>query len=134
MKKLRMETPLLLSLASVSVIVLFALALLLSAQTVEQTAKVEPEVSLELTEVESLKLSLVLKDILLAAQQLQIIQATFQGAVAQRDARQKEFDTMLAGLRIVHKAPADKFSFNPNTMKFVPVPQKEKTEEKVEEQ
>ena len=96
----------------------FALfAALLPAQEIEEKA----QVSLELTEVETLQISIIMKDTLLAAQQIQILQAQFQTATAQRNARQAEFNRMVERLRVVHEAPADKFAFNSAALKFVPI-------------
>lgn len=85
-----------------------------------QTTKVEP--GLLLTQVETLQISIMMKDVLLAKQQIQILQTQFQAVVARRDKAQAEYDAMVGRLRIAHKAPADKFDFDTATLKFVPVP------------
>ena len=84
----------------------------------------------ELTEVETLKVRLILSDIRLADQQMQIIQAQFQAALATRGAKQQEFQTMLAVLRKEHNAPEDKFAFDANTMTFTPIEQRPEPEPK----
>jgi len=114
------------------VVMLFA-AIALSAQnTAGPEGAVKVEVSLELTEIETLQISIVMKDALLAAQQIQILQVQFQAAVARRNARQAEFDRMVERLRVVHEAPADKFTFDSATLTFVPIPPAEEEDEKLD--
>jgi hypothetical protein len=96
------------------VVMLFA-AMLLSAQTAEQPARVEPEVSLVLTELENLRLNVIVKDLLLAQQRIQNLQ--------------RNFNSVLAVVRKDHNAPEDKFLFDPNTMRFIRIPEKPEVKE-----
>ena len=106
----------------IAVMILFA-AISLSAQEAPDTP--------ELTEMENLKMTVVLQKLLLANQRIQILQTALQNAFPARDARQQEFDVMLAKLRREHNTPEDKFEFNPNTMTFNPIaPRPEVVKEK----
>ena len=108
------------------VLILFA-TMLLPAQTPEQSTEGQVEeiekiareqkerVGLLLTELEILRLSVIVKDLLLAQQRIQNLQRNFQ--------------TTLAVVRKAHNAPEDKFIFDPNTMRFVPIPQKPEVKE-----
>ena len=107
-------------LLGIGLMILLGLSVCLSAQ---QPAKAASKI--ELTELETLQISIMMKDVLLANQQIQILQTQFQRIVAQRDAAQAEYEAMVERLRVAHKAPADKFDFNTATLKFVPLPKEE---------
>lgn len=102
--------------------VVFAVAILAQAPADE----VNP---LELTELESAKLSLLLKDVQLSQLQIQIVQSQYQTAVAQRDARQSRLNALLDEFRELHSAPADKFSFDAVKMSFIPLSKETETNE-----
>jgi hypothetical protein len=103
-------------------VILFVVVVLLmvgfspaTAQTAEQPARVEPEVSLVLTELENLRLNVIVKDLLLAQQRIQNLQ--------------RNFNSVLAVVRKDHNAPEDKFLFDPNTMRFIRIPEKPEVKE-----
>ncbi len=95
------------------VFVVFVVALLAQAQTVGEVG---------LTEVETLKVSNLAKDVQIAIQQIQILQANFDRLVTQRNASQTAFLAMVERLRVAHQAPEDKFTFDAVRFTFVPVP------------
>ena len=82
----------------------------------------EAEVSLELTEVETLQISIVLKDLVILQLQINNLNARFQTLTNQQDNMQAGLDRMIGRLRTEHEAPADKFTFDQRTLKFVPIP------------
>ncbi|KKM15483.1 hypothetical protein LCGC14_1695570 [marine sediment metagenome] len=88
----------------------------------------EPK-AVELTELESAKLSVLIKDVQLSQLQIQIVQSQYQTAVGQRDARQARLNALLDGFRELHSAPTDKFTFDAVKMVFVPIPQESEREE-----
>ena len=110
----------------------FCFAILLSAVlgTIPTAAQDTKESALELTELEQLKLSVLMKDVLLANQQLQLIQMQFKEAAGKRDAKQRELEATLGRLRVTHKVPVDKFNFDPERFRFIPILEKEKSEER----
>jgi len=83
------------------------------------------KVSLELTEVETLQISVVMKDLLILQLSINNLNARFQTLTSRQSNMQAGLDRMVERLRIVHKAPADKFNFDADTLKFVPLPPKE---------
>lgn len=87
----------------------------------EPTEEVNP---LELTKLESAELRLQIKDVQLNQLQIQIALRAHNTAVRQRDAQQARLNAMLEELRELHKAPADKFTFDAVKMAFVPIPEK----------
>lgn len=99
---------------------LLAVTLFVVMSASAQTTKVEP--GLLLTEVETLQISIMMKDVLIAEQQVKILQSQFQIMVALHRNRQQQVEAMIGRLRVAHKAPADKFDFDTATLKFVPVP------------
>jgi hypothetical protein len=108
------------------VLILFA-TMLLSAQAQEQSTEGQLEeaekiareqkerVGLLLTALEILRLSVIVKDLLLAQQRIQNLQ--------------RNFNSVLAVVRKDHNAPEDKFLFDPNTMRFIRIPEKPEVKE-----
>ncbi|MEE8608593.1 MAG: hypothetical protein V3S55_13380 [Nitrospiraceae bacterium] len=76
----------------------------------------------ELTEVETLQVSIVLKDLLILQLSIDNLNARFQTLTNQKSNMQAGLDRMIERLRVVHEAPADEFEFNPATLKFTPIP------------
>lgn len=115
-------------------ILLLLFSMALPAQEAEEKGEVSAlldpmfEQKLELTELESANLSLLLKDVQLSQLQIQIVQSQYQTAVAQRDARQAKLSALLLGFRELHSAPAEKFTFDAVKMVFVPIPKEPKAE------
>ena len=87
----------------------------LAAQAEEMLQEAKKEVGLLLTELEVLRLSVIVKDLLLAQQRIQNLQRNFQA--------------VLVVVRKAHNAPEAKFIFDPNTMRFIPIPQKPEVKE-----
>lgn len=88
-----------------------------------QTPTVKP--GLLLTEVETLQISIVMKDLLILQLSINNLNARFQTLTNRQTSMQAGLDRMVERLRVVHEAPADKFEFNAATLKFVPLPTKE---------
>jgi len=102
---------------------LVAVTLFVAMLASAQTPNVEP--GLLLTEVETLQISIVMKDTLLAAQRMEILLTRYNQAVVERNAGQAAFDQMVVRLRAVHEAPADRFTFDSATLRFIPLPPEE---------
>jgi len=101
-------------------LVLVVLQFLLTLLTPIRSAQGAEEIGL--TEIETLQISIMMKDLLLAQQRIQILQTQFQAVVTQRDQAQTELVGMIQRLRVAHQAPEEKFSFDALTLKFVPLP------------
>lgn len=82
----------------------------------------------ELTEVETLKLSGLLKDVQLADKDVQLARMQFLNLSQILAARQQTMNNEIERLRIVHTLPTGEFIFDAATLKFVPVPKEEKKE------
>ena len=78
--------------------------------------------AVQLTELESANVLLLVKDVQLGNQGMQLVQAQFQAAVAGRDGAQAKLAALVGQLRGLHKAPEAEFTFNVQTMSFVPIP------------
>lgn len=99
-------------------VILFVVLVLLmvgSSPATAQTPEVEEKVSLVLTELENLRLNVIVKDLRLAQQRIQILQ--------------RDFQAVLAVVRKAHNAPEAEFIFDPNTMRFVPIPKEPEVKE-----
>lgn len=108
-------------------LVLFVL-LLVGFRSSPVTAQ-DVEGTVELTKVERLEFSGLMQSLQIATLQIQILQTQFMNAVAERDAKQAELVRSLEQLRVAHSAPVNKFTFDPETFKFVPIPVKEEVKE-----
>lgn len=110
-------------------ILILLLVFAVSGFAQEPAEPTEEAKAVELTELESAKLSVLIKDVQLSQLQIQIVQSQYQTAVAQRDARQARLNALLDGFRELHSAPTDKFTFDAVKMVFVPIPQESEREE-----
>ncbi len=82
----------------------------------------------ELTEVETLKLSGLLKDVQLADKDVQLARMQFLNLSQIQAARQQTMNNEIERLRIVHVLPTGEFIFDVATLTFKPVPRREKKE------
>ncbi len=93
--------------------------LLASAQ--DKPAVPEPE----LTEVETLKLSGLLKDVQLAEKDVQLARMQFLSLSQILAVRQQTMNNEVEQLRVVHTLPAGEFIFDVATLTFKPVPKEQ---------
>ncbi len=82
----------------------------------------------ELTEVETLKLSGLAKDVQLANKDVQLARMQFLNLSQIQAARQRAFDVEVRRLRDEHGLSVKEFNFDRTALEFVLVPEEEKKE------